>query len=65
MILDLTVLHTACERSHIKAVETLLSLGADPCIANKHWLVLLLVSACNMYNISVIVNVVSNMSYIL
>ena len=25
----------ACHRNHIKAVETLLSLGADPCITNK------------------------------
>ena len=30
-----TALHIACRGNHIKAVETLLSLGADSCIANK------------------------------
>ena len=30
-----TALHMACIENHIKAVETLLSLGADPCIVNK------------------------------
>ena len=30
-----TTLHMACQGNHIKAVETLLSLGADPYIVNK------------------------------